>query len=148
MSINIISQNIRGLNVKEKLNCFEEQARKLQSQFILLQEHMLTNNKKLSFEKYVVKQQNRNNNEKGGGTAIAVDTERICCENDFRIESIDLDVNLLEATSLAIHYKNLYKPILLISTYLSPDTKNWLNKLNELKVNLKKFKFWENHRMD
>ena len=46
MSINILCQNIRGLNVQEKVEKLEEQAKILQIQIMLLQEHMLINDKK------------------------------------------------------------------------------------------------------
>ena len=76
MSLNIICQNIRGLNVKEKVEAFEEQVKTLQSHIIIIQEHMLVNNKKIDFQNFT-------------------------------------------------------------SVYLSPD----LKKLNELKLNLGKYKF-------
>ena len=141
MSLNILTQNVRGLNNREKQEVFEEQAKTLQSQIVLIQEHMMNLNNKIEFKHYKTKQNYRRNNEQGGGTAIAVDTAKISETNNFIIKSIDLDVNLLEGTALEIKYKNRSKPFLFISTYLSPDLSTWVQKFQELKINISKFKF-------
>ena len=47
MSLNILSQNVRGLNNREKQEAFEEQAQTLQSQIVLIQEHMMNSNNKM-----------------------------------------------------------------------------------------------------
>ena len=92
MSLNILSQNVRGLSNREKQKVFEEQAQTLQTQIILIQEHMMNINNKIEFKNYQTKQNFRKNNEQGGGTAIAVDTAKISENNNFTIKSIDLDV--------------------------------------------------------
>ena len=82
MSIKILSENVRGLNDRNKILMVEKQAKLLNSQIILMQELMLNNNKTVDFNDYMTKQTYRKNND-SGGTSVSIDTNIINSTNNF-----------------------------------------------------------------
>ena len=138
MSIKILNQNVRGLNDKNKVYMVEKQAKLLNAQIILMQELMLNNNKKVDFSEYTTKQTFRRNNDPGGGTSVSIDTNIINATNNFEIDNLDFKTQYLEATPIVIKHKKISKPLMFASIYISPDSKTFEKKLNELKMNVNK----------
>ena len=138
--LNIITQNTRGLKDKGKVDFLEKQFEAVEAQIAFIQEHMLKGEEKIKFTKYQTKQTNRGNNEPGGGTAISIH-EKITENEKFKIKSINFDLKLLEATALELKYENYHNPLLLVSIYLSPNFNNYVQKITELKLNIKNYIF-------